>query len=124
MRRPRQGFYEWQGATAPKQPWFIHRADVAPLLFAGLWEHWGSERDSVESFTIATTEANEFMAKLHTRMPCILEPEQIDAWMNAAPDHASSMLRPAADGILTVHTVGTRVGSVRNGDPSLIEPAT
>ena len=36
---PADGFYEWTLESGIKQPWFIHRSDGAPLLFAGLWEH-------------------------------------------------------------------------------------
>src|ERR671910_83024 len=38
---PADGWYEWQ-ARARKQPYFIHRADGAPVGFAGLvavWKH-------------------------------------------------------------------------------------
>ena len=35
------GFYEWQPRThAPKQPWWITRADGEPFAFAGLWAIW------------------------------------------------------------------------------------
>lgn len=35
---PADGFYEWtQEVKVGKQPWFIHRKDDVPLLFAGLW---------------------------------------------------------------------------------------
>ena len=37
---PASGFYEWQGARAPKQPWLIEHADGSPMGIAGLWEDW------------------------------------------------------------------------------------
>lgn len=114
---PVSGFYEWQagGVGKAKQPWYIHRADGQPLLLAGLWE----ARDGLETFTVITTGPNEFMARLHNRMPATLEPEQARPWLSS-PDQ--SLLAPAADGVLTAHTVSTRVNSPRNDEPSLVEP--
>ena len=35
---PANGYYEWSGS--PKQPFYIHAADGAPLAMAGLYEWW------------------------------------------------------------------------------------
>jgi putative SOS response-associated peptidase YedK len=114
---PASGFYEWQATgEKTKQPWYIYRADGEPLLMAGLWE---PGRDGgPPTFTVITTDANPLVAPLHDRMPVILEPESVGRWL-AAPDRA--LLAPAADGVLTAHTVGTRVGNPRHKDPTLIE---
>jgi putative SOS response-associated peptidase YedK len=115
---PASGFYEWQKTGAKvKQPWYIHRADGAPLLFAGLWE----SNAQGETFTIITTAANAFMRSMHDRMPVVLEPESAGPWL-AAP--APGLLRPAADGILTAHKVSGRVGSPKNNEPGLIAKTT
>jgi putative SOS response-associated peptidase YedK len=114
---PVSGFYEWQnveGAKA-KQPWYIHRADREPLLFAGLFEN-GPQGDT---FTIITTDANATVRPVHDRMPVVLEPESVAAWLDG-PDRG--LLRPAADGVLSSHKVGAGVGSPRNNDAGLIAP--
>jgi putative SOS response-associated peptidase YedK len=36
---PADGFYEWQGAKPPKQPFFIRMKSDAPFAFAGLSLH-------------------------------------------------------------------------------------
>jgi putative SOS response-associated peptidase YedK len=41
-----------------------------------------NEGDVLESCTIITTEANSLMAKIHDRMPVILDPENYDAWLD------------------------------------------
>lgn len=114
---PVSGFFEWQkveGAKA-KRPWYFFRADRKPLLFAGLFEN-GAEGST---FTIITTDANEMVRPVHNRMPVVLEPESIAAWLDG-PDQG--LLRPAADGVLSSHRVGARVGSPRNHDAGLVEP--
>lgn len=117
---PVSGFDEWQagpeGANKAKQPWYICRADGAPLLFAGLWEL----KDDLQTITVVTTAANDFMKALHDRMPVVLEPETARRWVEE-PD--ASLLVPAADGVLTAHRVSTRVNSPKNDDRSLIEGA-
>jgi putative SOS response-associated peptidase YedK len=96
---PADGFFEWQKVGDAKQPYFIHAADESPLVFAGLWERWRREEETVESFTILTTEANASMRSLHDRMPAILSPAAWPAWLDTGQSDAStlgSMLAPAS----------------------------
>ncbi len=67
--------------------------------------------------------ANRFVAKLHDRMPVILEPEQFEAWLTGAA--GLDILKPAADHVLQCWPVSQRVNSshARDDDVSLIEPA-
>ncbi|MEP6835517.1 MAG: SOS response-associated peptidase [Gemmatimonas sp.] len=115
-------FYEWQKlAGGGKQPYLIRRADGAPLLFAALWE--GGVGDSTTpTATILTIVPNEFMAPIHNRMPVILEPEEIDRWIESDPDDARILIQPAADSILEMVPVSELVNSVRNDDPRCAEP--
>lgn len=125
---PISSFYEWQaiGGATPKQPWSIFRADGGIMSLAGLWESWRHDGADVRSFTILTTSANSFMRRLHDRMPCVLEPERVAAWLDpkATGETTQSLLVPAADRVLDAHRVGTRVGSVRNNDAELLTPVT
>ena len=34
------GFYEWRHDGDRMQPYYIHRKDNQPLVFAGLWSRW------------------------------------------------------------------------------------
>jgi len=125
---PADGFYEWQARpSGPKQPYLIAPAAGGPFAFAGLWELWTDKADgeTVESFTIVTTEANRRLAAIHHRMPVVLAPADHDAWLDpAAPaDALLALLRPAPEETFVATPVSTRVNAVRNDDPSLIEPA-
>ena len=71
---PADGFYEWERRDdGTKQPWFIVRADGAPMVFAGLWELWrppGAEGDEpLRTCTIITTEANDLWPGSTTACP-------------------------------------------------------
>ncbi|MGD1916616.1 MAG: SOS response-associated peptidase [Phycisphaerales bacterium] len=121
---PASGFYEWKKIDdKTKQPHYITRADGEPLLLAGLWDCW---RDELESCTILTTSPNAEMATLHDRMPCVLEPGEVAAWVDPEQQdskQAAGLLRPAPDGLLEIRRVSKRVGNARVDEPSLIEPA-
>lgn len=125
---PASGYYEWtagDGPKAPKQPWLMRRPDGAPITFAGLWERWrGDDKlpGPVETFTIITTDANAKTASKHDRMPVILDPRDFGAWLDVKNERASELLRPAPDELLEVVPVSTRVNSVKNDDPGLVEP--
>lgn len=125
---PATGFYEWKAIEGrkTKQPYLIARADGAPLAFAALWETWKDREagDVVESCTILTTEANAFMRQIHDRMPVILRPEHLDAWLNpdAGTESATALFRQADPGELCGHGVSTKVSSVKNHGPECREP--
>ena len=126
---PASWFYEWRREAGTKVPYRIRRSDRRPLAFAGLWERW--EGTSAEpprvSFTILTTNANEDVAALHDRMPCLIEPEDFDRWLTPEvddPGATSRLLAPAPAGLLTLDRVSSRLNSVRNEGPGLMTPDT
>jgi putative SOS response-associated peptidase YedK len=82
------GFYEWHRENGGKTPYFISLASEQPFAFAGLWEHWQSKEsdESIESATLLTADADDFMAQLHHRMPVILEPDTADRWLAGDDD--------------------------------------
>ncbi len=117
---PASGFYEWSAArdasdaSVKKQPWYIRRAEGHPMAFAGLWDTWqppDPERPSVTSCTIITTAANRAMRPIHERMPAILEPETWRLWLEPGKGLAEELLKPAADGILELYRVSTRMNN-------------
>jgi putative SOS response-associated peptidase YedK len=123
---PASGFYEWQRpAEGPKRPHVIRRKDGGPVGFAGLWEPWTDPGtgETVATFTIITTAANELAAEVHDRMPVILAPEDYGTWLEAPAPIAADLLRPCPAAWLEAVPVSDRVNSPRNDDPSLAEPS-
>jgi putative SOS response-associated peptidase YedK len=79
----------------------------------------------VRSFAIGTTRPNELCAELHNRMPVVLGPQTWPAWLGEDPADAhqlQAMLAPYPSEEMTSWPVSTRVGNVKNNDPSLIQP--
>ncbi len=110
------GFFEWRPGTG--QPYYFTRADRWPMAFAGVADG--------RSCAIVTAPAGADMDGIHDRMPVVLEPGEREIWLEpdgVEPEELLGLLRPAAKGTLVHHAVDRRVGSVRNDDPGLIEPA-
>ncbi|MDF1809281.1 MAG: SOS response-associated peptidase [Phycisphaerales bacterium] len=126
---PVSGFFEWQRIPGEKtkQPWYIKRADSLPMMLAGIWDTWLDPEhghSEVDSFSLITCDANDFMSDIHHRMPIILEPESISSWCDrtSEPRELADRLVSAPDGVLAAHRVSRKVNSAKNNDPSLIEP--
>jgi len=98
------------------------------ILFAGLYESWQRESDEWEpTFTIITTDANATLEPVHNRMPVILTDDVVDEWVFSRREDylvLKDLLVPADGGLLVGTPVSPRVNSIRNDDPSLIEPVT
>ncbi len=130
---PAEGFYEWRqapadadkAAKAAKQPFFIHRQRRASLLLAGLWEVWQPlDGDPVQSCTIVVTDANRAIAPVHERMPVIIDPADMDAWLDPTSEAPvlNDLLRPAASAGWLLDPVSRRVNSPRHDDAELLVP--
>ena len=117
------GFYEWHKEGSVKTPYYISLESGGPFALAGLWEHWQSKEtdESLQTATLITTAANEFMATLHHRMPVILVPATADRWM--AGDDLQADTFAADCPALSAWPVNRRVNNARNEGDDLIEPA-
>lgn len=86
-----------------------------------------ASRQSSEVGAVCTKAArtNELCAQLHNRMPVVLAPEAWPQWLGEEPaDEAQlkSLLVPYPSDGMVCWPVSERVGSVKNNDPSLVEP--
>ena len=124
---PADAFYEWQKLDAKtKQPFAIAMKDGSPYAFAGLWDRWRDPltREPLETFTIVTTDANELIQGMHTRMPVILEPKDYDRWLTPgdAERLPTDLLRAYPAERMTAWKVDRQVGNVRNDTTDCIAP--
>jgi putative SOS response-associated peptidase YedK len=124
---PASGFYEWDRRSGSRQPYRILRRDGQPMAFAGLWERWRSPADRavIESCTILTVRANQEVARIHDRMPVILEPPGFALWLapeEHRPERLQPLLRPLANGQLTLQPVSTYVNNPRHESEACLEP--
>lgn len=118
---PASAFYEWRKNT-PKQPFAVTRQDGQPIAMAGLWEgyRWPSG-EVTRSFTIITTPANALMRSIHDRMPLVLEPADWPMWLGEQEGDVAALLHPAADDVLRLQPVSTRVNTPKNDTADLLD---
>jgi putative SOS response-associated peptidase YedK len=67
---------------------------------------------------ILTAAANAGVAPVHDRMPAILDPDDLDAWLDCERvplKEVIGLLRPAPDGLLEAVLVNRRPASPRRG---------
>jgi putative SOS response-associated peptidase YedK len=90
---PASGFYEWKAEGRGKTPYYIHPQGEPFVAFAGLYDVWTHPTgEAIHTFTIITTDADDFMARLHHRMPVILARELEDAWLDMELTNAPQVL--------------------------------
>jgi SOS response associated peptidase (SRAP) len=119
MRRcivPVDGFFEWNAikGQGAKQPYAIAMKDGAPFGIAGLWENWKepASGDSIRTFAVITTDANELVADIHDRMPVILAPGDYARWLSDEPD-PRDMMRVFPASLMRMWPISTRVNKPR-----------
>jgi putative SOS response-associated peptidase YedK len=80
----------------------------------------------VFSYTILTTAAEPGLDVIHDRMPVVIDPGHWQQWLDPEltdPDGVRALLQPHEPGRFVTLPVSTRVNSVRNNGPELLEPA-
>jgi putative SOS response-associated peptidase YedK len=117
------GFYEWRRENDAKTPYFISLASGEPFALAGLWENWTDKQtgESLQTTTLITTEANQFMQPLHHRMPVILQAETANQWLAGSADFLDDAALQTPP--LRAWPVDRRVNNARNEGKELIDAA-
>ncbi len=116
------GFYEWHREGSVKVPHFMSLKSGEPFALAGLWESW-KDRDTGEALqttTLITTAANDFMAPIHHRMPVILQSEGASEWRAGSNDMLDDVASRTPQ--LQAWPVSREVNNARNQGEQLILP--
>jgi len=121
---PADGFYEWKKLDArTMQPYAFDMTNHEPFAFAGLWDTWREMGGSLlRTFVIITTEANELMSSVHTRMPVILKPTDYHRWLDreVIEQLPIDLLRPFDSAAMQARPCNPLVGNVRNNGPEML----
>ncbi|MDJ0710242.1 MAG: SOS response-associated peptidase [Woeseiaceae bacterium] len=117
------GFYEWKRDGNVKTPYFISLASGDPFGLAALWENWTDKAtgESLQTTTLITAAANDFMKPLHHRMPVVLEATTAGEWLAGSMDLVDDV--DAITPPLQAWPVDKRVNNARNEGEDLISAA-
>lgn len=125
---PTSGFYEWRTIGKTKQPFFLKPRHGGMVAFAGLMETYADPNGSeIDTGTILTTEASADLAKIHDRMPVVIQPEDYARWLDCRrqePRDVAELMRPAEPGFFEAIPISDLVGKVANTGPEIQERVT
>jgi putative SOS response-associated peptidase YedK len=129
---PALGYYEWQNTDEGKVPWFLHAPDRHLLAMAGLYELWRDPSlpdDHPDRWlwtcTVITQPATDLLGHIHDRTPLVVPPSLWEPWLDCSSGDlavAEQLLQQIPQVSLQPDVVSTRVNSVKNNGPELIEP--
>lgn len=89
---PANGFFEWRSDGKRKLPVYFTRTDESLLGIAGLMFR---SKEGEEQCIILTTEANELVSNVHSRMPVLFSKEDWKRWvLEKDPVLALALARP------------------------------
>ena len=92
------------------------------MAMGGLWESWKSpDGDIVRTVCIITTNATEVMVPIHDRMPVLIAPENLQAWLNATTDEIMPLVAPYKTCEMRAWPVSRRVNRAADDDSGLTE---
>jgi len=97
---PADWFYEWAfdpDDPADKQPMLLRAQDHRILALAGIWDrHRRADGREEETFAILTVPALPAVARVHGRMPLVLDPRHWPIWWHpkAHRSHLQPCLQP------------------------------
>ena len=92
-----------------------------------MWERWQGEAQTIDSFTIITTNANPLMQAVHERMPVIMLEDEFDRWLDSAHQDIAQLrglLKPYTQDNLRIHPVSSAVNSPKQDSPELTRAMT
>jgi len=74
---PVYGFFEGRGDGE----YYISSPDDSLFFLAGLWRRSPLSSD-VREFAVLTQDSNSQLSGIHARMPCVIDPINIDEWLS------------------------------------------
>lgn len=115
-----RGFFEWRDYNRQKYPYFIYAKEADSLNLGVIYDHWENNLNgqTETTFSIVTTPANTLMERIHNtkkRMPLILSPSDIEAWMDPYFSHPGirKLIKPFDDNKMDAYTISKNANSPR-----------
>lgn len=123
---PATGYYEWKRKGSNKTPMFIHLKDEKIFGIAGLWERWTSPSgEQINSCTIITIAANDWLKPVNDRMPVIIPNDQVALWLDStgrSEEDLMHFIKPYNADLMKKYEVSSAVNSPKNDSPENIVP--
>ncbi len=123
---PVNNYFEWESRGSQKLPYKFEVTD-SPLMYLGaIYDRWRRfDGVMLYSCSIVTMNATGGLAKVHPRMPFILDQPTVDMWLDTKFDNYEILLeaiRPFPEEQMQVLPVSTNVNKVKNDYQALLKP--
>lgn len=116
---PVSGFIEWRHEGTRKLPHYIRLASNSIMTLGCLWDEWvnKSTGESVRTYSILTTEANDLCAYVHNnkkRMPVIVPSDLRSSWLSSTERvQIDAMMQPVASDLLEAYPISSEVSRIQ-----------
>jgi hypothetical protein len=126
-RPARPGLISLKWTVVPRLAYsvfYFRMKDHSVYAFAGLWDEWkDATGQTLRTCCLITTEPNDLLAKVHSRMPVILKPEDYLKWVSGTePTELLGLLVPYPADQMEGYPVSTIVNKPQNDSPECIRP--
>ena len=121
---PINGFFEWEVEEKEKKPFFVSNINKGYMALAGIWDEWFDNELNMKIVTVSliTCDANEKLAKIHHRMPVVLEKKDFSSWLySKSLKDINSLFKIYPSKKLKLYEVTSEVNKVLFDKPSCIE---
>ena len=108
-----------------RPPYYFSVPGDEYISFAGIFDLWKDEKgNSISTFSIVTTNANQIVGKIHNRMPVVLDPDEENPWLDqdTNPEDLQKIMESAFSGKMKSWEVTKLVNKPANNSPDLIRP--
>lgn len=129
---PLAGYFEHHHKGNKTFPYFIYPKEEQQLFIGALSSRWIAPQldKTIETFSIVTTKPTEFLAGIHnnpkrneSRMPLILNIEDILTWLDGEEKEVRELIKPNLDIELVAHPTNKLSGARYLGNvPEILEP--
>lgn len=121
---PAQCWFEYIGEKGAKRAVNFRMVDDAPFAMAGIWDRNEAGTSPLESFSIITTSANDFVKPYHHRMPVLIQKNDYAEWLDPKQQEGKKLqafLAPCAPELLkvSVDPPSVKPKKVKEETPSL-----
>lgn len=124
---PVNGYYEWEKDPLANRsvPYIIRPKEGDYFALAGVYDIWYDKDlgQNILSAAIITTEPNDTIAKIHERMPVILDKKEWKTWLGKNSDlqTLNTLMKPSRDGIIQIDEVSELVNSIKNDSQECLD---
>lgn len=123
---PADGIFGWKKLGKKTSiPYRITVTDQKVFSLAGLWEEFEDEKgETLHTFSLITTPANELVSQVSERMPIIFDSSQETIWLTGNEESVLiNTLVSYAASKMTMYIVSPQIMNPANDHPSLIIPS-